>query len=64
MSLISIIISVSHTLFKLSGRWARDGHYVFNYLGPMGSVHIQTSGGNLVYNIPYLAHIPGSLNNV
>ena len=52
MSLISIIISVSHTLFKLPGRWARMGYYHFNQIGPMGSVLIQTSGGNLVYNVP------------
>ena len=41
----------------LSGKWAIQQKTIpsgpYQAVGPMGSVHIQTSSGKLVYNVPY-----------
>ena len=49
----------------LSGKWAYNHPY--KQFGPMGLGHIQTSSGNLVYNVPYAntayppKRMPGSI---
>ena len=51
----------------LTGKWAVSNPTKYKKFGPMGLGHIQTSSGNLVYNVPYAntayppKRMPGSI---